>query len=188
MADSPILEKIMRFAVPAVALSLALLTVSSVSFGKRQRDDQISPASAALTQIGLAHITQGKFNPAHDALESALILDPRNRSAYVGLATLALKQDLPGKAIRLYREALLLEPNDVVALAGQGEAMVAKGAVMKAKDNLARIARLCSASCPEQARLAAVIDKGAPVPPKAIATESVTPKPVVIEAVPPPKP
>ena len=154
----------MRFATSAVALSLAFATVSSVGYGKRVPDDQINPYSMALTKLGIEEVAAGRLESATDAFESALAVDPRNRAAYVELASVAKKQGLPGKAIRMYREALLIEPNDVIALSGQGEAFVQRGAVTKAKENLARIANLCGNACPEQARLADVIAK-APVEP-----------------------
>jgi cytochrome c-type biogenesis protein CcmH/NrfG len=180
MPRDRILEIIMRFAAPAVALTLLLATTSSVSFGKRQADDQISPQATAMTQMAAKEAAAGRFDQAIDAYEGSLLIDPRNRAAYIGLAQVARKQNLPGKAIRLYREALTIEPNDVVALSGQGEALVEKGAVTKAKENLARIERLCASSCVERQKLAAVIAKGAPAP-KPLAAEAVVPKPVVQE-------
>ena len=171
----------MRFSPPAIALSLVMLTVSSVGHGQRP-DAQIDPLSAALTADGQAMLSAGRFDAANDALESALAVDPKNRGAYIALAQVAEKQALPGKAIRFYREALLIEPNDLAALAGQGEAMVAKGAVAKARENLARITKLCVAACGEQVRLAGVIDKAATAP--MLSAQSVQPNPVVTQTVP----
>lgn len=168
----------MRFSPPALALSLALLTVASVSNGQR-RDDDISPQSVALTSEGRAALNAGKLDLATDYLESALAVDPRNRPAFMALAKVAEKQELPGKAIRLYREALLLEPNDVAALAGQGEAMVQKGALEKARANLARIKQLCPTACAAQTQLAMAIDKGAATP--VLSAQAVQIKPVVTQ-------
>ncbi len=169
----------MRFSPPALALSLALFTVSSVSHSQKP-DTLILPRSVALTIDGKALFAVGKYENANDMLESALAVDPRNRPAFIALAKVAEKQGLPGKAIRFYREALLLEPNDIAALSGQGEAMVAKGALVKARENLARITQLCIAACPEQTVLAAAIQKGPAVP--VMSAEAVTPKPIVTEA------
>ena len=72
-------------------------------------------------------------------------------------------RSLPGKAIRLYREALLLEPGDRQALKGQGDALVAKGAIAQAKVNLAKLKTLCKGGCPEVQALAAEIAKGPPI-------------------------
>lgn len=180
MTSIDALEKIMRFAAPAVALSLALATVSSVSFGKRIADDQINPLSMSLTKSAMADAAAGRLEQANDSLETALAVDPRNRAAYVELASVARKQGLPGKAIRLYREALLIEPNDIIALAGQGEALVQKGAVTRAKENLARIQKICMSACPEQTRLAGAIEKGSAQ--ALVSAQAVAPTPSVSAA------
>ncbi len=168
----------MRFSPPVLALSLALLTVASVSHGQR-RDDDIAPQSVALTSEGKALLAAGKYDEATDALESALAVDPRNRPAFLTLARVAEKQGLPGKAIRLYREALLIEPNDVAALSGQGEAMVQKGAIEKAKENLAKIKQLCATACAAQGELAMAIEKGRAAP--VISAQAIKPQPVVTD-------
>ena len=165
----------MRLTPPAIAIAVLFATVSSVSHGQRP-DSQIDARSLALLKMGQADADAGRYDPATDALESALAVDPKNRAAFLALADVAKKQGLPGKAIRLYREALLIEPNDVVALAGQGEALVAKGAVTKAKENLAKVRTLCLAACPEQVSLATAIEKGNAGP--AMSAQTVTPKPV----------
>jgi Tfp pilus assembly protein PilF len=175
------LELAMRFSPPVLALSLAFLTVASVGHGQRP-DAQIDARSMALTSEGKAFLAAGKLSEATDMLESALAVDPRNRSAFVTLAQVAERQGLPGKAIRYYREVLLIEPNDVAALSGQGEAMVQKGAYTKAKENLARIKQLCVATCPEQIQLAMAIEKGTAAP--LLSAQAVQPKPVVTETTP----
>lgn len=160
----------MRFSPVAIALALSLAVVSSSGIGQK-RDDQINPRSMALLQQGEAARAAGNLTTANDLLETALAVDPRNRAAFVALAHVAQAQQLPGKAVRLYREALALEPNDVAALAGQGEAMVQKGAVERAKQNLAKVRTLCKADCPAAGELAAAIAKG---PPPAVVTAQAT--------------
>ncbi len=152
----------MRFSPVALVFALGLATLSSSSFGQR-RDDQIDPRSLALLHQGDALRAQGNFSGAEDLLESALAIDPRNRGAYVALGRVAQGQGLPGKAVRFYRDALALDPNDLSALAGQGEAMVAKGAVERARVNLARINQLCKTGCAQATALNAAIAKGPPV-------------------------
>jgi len=152
----------MRFSPAALVFALGLATLSSSSFGQR-RDDQVDPRSLALLRQAEALRVAGNFTGAEDMLESALAIDPRNRGAYVALGRVAQGQGLPGKAVRFYRDALQLDPNDLTALAGQGEAMVAKGAVERARVNLARIKQLCKGACPQAAALNAAITKGPPV-------------------------
>lgn len=165
----------MRVTAISAAAALMLLSVSTGLRAQRP-DDQIDPKSVVLVQQGRAAQAAGNLDGATDALESALAVDPRNREAFVALAEIARARDLPGKAIRYYHDALNLEPNDVSALRGQGEAMVQKGAVEKAKENLAKIRTLCgSGACNDGTLLAAAIAKGPPVTVAAQATPVTTP-------------
>ncbi len=159
----------MRISLVSAAAALALLSVST-SINAQRADDQIDARSVALLDKGKAARAAGDLDTANGLIESALAVDPRNRAAYLVLAEIARSQGLPGKAIRFYREALTLEPNDQAALRGQGEAMVQKGAVERAKENLARLKTLCG-NCADATQLAAVIAKGPP----ATATAQVVP-------------
>jgi Tfp pilus assembly protein PilF len=156
------METLMRLTPIALSVALALATMASAGHGQRA-DSQIDARSVALLQQGEALTSAGQHDEAISALEAALAVDPRNRSAYVALARVAQAQKLPGKAIRLYAEALKLEPNDLTALAGQGEALVQRGAVERAKRNLEKLKTACKGSCPQATTLAAVIAKGPPV-------------------------
>jgi tetratricopeptide (TPR) repeat protein len=133
------------------------------SAGQSQRpDDQIDPRSTALVEQAQAQSAAGRLDEANDLLETALAVDPRNRSAYIALGHVAQAQRLPGKAVRYYGDALRMEPNDVNALAGQGEAYVQRGAVERARRNLERVQSLCHQPCPQAQQLAAVIQRGPP--------------------------
>ncbi|WP_419825297.1 tetratricopeptide repeat protein [Sphingomonas sp.] len=162
----------MRFAVPAAALSLTLLAVSSGGSGQKP-DDQVAPRSTALQRRGEGALAAGNPAAANDALEAAIVADPRNRAAFVALGRVAQAQGLPGKAIRYYKDALQLDPNDPSAVGGEGEALVQRGAVDRAKANLARLQTLCKGPCPQSASLAAAIAKG---PPPAVRTAQASDK------------
>jgi len=155
------METLMRLTPIALSIALALATMASAGHGQKP-DDQINPRSTALVQEGQALTAAGKFNEAIDLLETALVVDPRNRAAFIELGRVAQAQKLPGKAIRFYAEALAIEPNDVNALAGQGEALVQRGAVERAKQNLAKVQTACKGACPQAAALSAAIAKGPP--------------------------
>lgn len=166
----------MRLVPVAVAAALGVAVLSTAVQGQKP-DAQVDARSLSLLEDARKARTAASFDQATDLLESALAVDPKNRQAFVELAEIAKSQGLPGKSIRFYREALELEPNDVKALAGQGDALVQKGAVVKARENLAKVKRLCDASCPEEARLAAVIEKGPPPPVLAAQTTAKVPAP-----------
>lgn len=143
--------------VSTLALGAGLILASLPAASNARADHDIFPNSVSLLEQGLAAQKSADLNKAIDYYESALVADPRNRSAIIALAQVARAQGLPGKAIGLYREALALEPNDVIALAGQGEALAEKGAVDKAKDRLAEAKKLCAGNCTEVASLEQII-------------------------------
>jgi Tfp pilus assembly protein PilF len=141
--------------VAGFAAALVAAPVSS-----QRPDHQINPVSLELVEAGEAHLVAGRFIEADDSLELALVVDPRNRAAFIALARVAQKQKLFGQAIRYTRKALALEPNDTEALAVQGEAMVELGAVSKARENLTKLQRLCPSGCAQLAQLSAAITRG----------------------------
>ena len=127
----------------------------------QRADDQILPKSVELQRQAREAAAAGKFEQAEDLLETALAVDPRNRSAFVDIARVAEKQHLFGKAIRMTNKALLLEPNDPDAIAVQGEAMVEMGAVARAQANLQKLQAICGAKgCPQVAQLSGAISRG----------------------------
>lgn len=163
----------MRLLPIVISATIVAATMGSAGHSKQQGAEQIDARSVSLTKQGQNDLSVGQYDKARDAFETALAVDPRNRAAYIGLGRAALGMKMPGKAIGFYAEALALEPNDVVALAGQGQAMVERGAVDRAKQNLEKVRSLCTAPCPQADTLAAAIAKGPPV----VTAEVVTPEP-----------
>jgi Tfp pilus assembly protein PilF len=155
------LEKVMRISLVATAAALTLAAVSTALHSQRP-DDQIDAKSLQWLAQGRTAAAAGKLDEATDDLETALAVDPRNRAAFVALADVTRERGLNGKAIRLYRDAMLLDPNDVAAIAGEGKALLAKGAVTQAKVDLAKLQKLCTGSCPQTQELSAAIAKGPP--------------------------
>jgi tetratricopeptide (TPR) repeat protein len=154
------LEILMRLTPFVLCLGLAASTLPVAVVGQRP-DDQIAPQSVALVKQGETLLSQGKLVEADDALESALVVDPKNRAAFTAMARVSIKQKLYGQAIRLTNKALSLEPTDRDALAVQGEAMVELGALPRAKENLAKLQKLCgNAGCSQVATLSTAIARG----------------------------
>lgn len=161
----------MRFTPAAVSLAVLLAVTSSVSMG--QKPTVIDARSMTWSDTGIAAFAAGNMDGATDAYETALVLDPRNRVAYVGLAQVAQTQDLPGKAIRYYDEALSLDPKDVDILKAQGVAMLKKGAVESARGNLARIQQDCKERCTAADQLASAIASNGAAPPRIVSASEV---------------
>ena len=122
-------------------------------------------------------LTAGQVETAVDSFEAALAVDPGYTAVYLDLGEAARAQGLQGKAIRYYREALERDPKNLAALSGEGQAMLEKGAVDKAKRNLAQLQSLCGGSCSQAQQLATAIENH-PVKP-VLTAEAVAPEPVV---------
>jgi tetratricopeptide (TPR) repeat protein len=156
-ARSALQESVMRFAPAAVALSLLVAVTASVSYGAGH---QPAAGAVALERQGQALLAAGKVEEAIDSFEAALTVDPAYTAIYVRLAEASRQQGLQGKAIRYYREALDREPDNLNAISGEGQAMLEKGALEKARRNLAQLQSLCGAACPQARELAAAIERG----------------------------
>ena len=162
----------MRIPVHFLVLGTSAVLLSTPVIGQRP-DNQILPRSVELQRQGESLIAAGRYLEAEDSLETAVAVDPRNRFAFVDLARAAEHQKLYGKAIRLAGKALDLEPNDLNAIEVQGEAMVQLGALPRAKENLAKLQKLCPSTCAQVAELSAAITRG---PTVAAAKTPATPK------------
>lgn len=160
---------------PVVTTTAAPST--GVAAPKTPPTDVILPLSLEFAKAGRAELANGQAVTAIDNFEAALAADPKNGGAYIGIAQAYVAQGLPGKAIKFYRDALEIEPNDLVALEGQGLALVERGANARANVNLVRIKTLCPGDCPAATRLQAAMTAAAV---KAIpVTASVEPSKVV---------
>ena len=149
----------MPISVRFLMLGAAATLLASPVIGQRP-DNQILPQSIALQKQAEGLLAAGKLMDATDLLETAVAVDPRNRAAFVDLARIAKQQKLFGKSIRLANEALQLEPNDLDAIEVAGEAMVELGAIPRAKENLAKLQKLCSNNCRQVAQLSTAISRG----------------------------
>lgn len=152
-------DLLMRYAPVAFALSLFFAVNASVSHADNHVAD---PRAAALVAEGRAALVAGDAQAAIDAFEAALVVDPAYNSVFLELADAARADGLQGKAIRYYREALVRDPGNFKAIAGEGEALVEKGALEKAKRNLAQLRSQCGNECTETVALQNRIANGAP--------------------------
>lgn len=171
------MEQLMRYTPAALALS-ALVAVYA-STGQSAPPAPLDSRTAGLVAQGRAALAAGQVDSAIDAFEAALVLQPGHVAIVLNLAEANRLQGMQGKALHYYREALEREPDNQYALAGEGEALVEKGAVEKAKRNLARLQQMCGGDCPPAQQLAAAIAKG-PAP-KVVTADQVRTQPVVSE-------
>lgn len=168
-------EQIMRYS-PA-AIGLALLLAVTASTGHSAPPVPLDPRAAALVAEGRAALSEGRIDAAVDYFESALVTQPGHVAIYLNLADATRKQGMHGKALHYYREALKLDPENQLAIAGEGEALVEKGAIEKARRNLARLEQLCGKSCSASRQLEDAIGRGPAT--QVVTAEQVEAKPEV---------
>jgi tetratricopeptide (TPR) repeat protein len=166
---------LMRYYPAALALSLLAAVTASAGFSAAPQP--LDPRASTLVAQGRSALTAGDIDAAIDAFEAALTIQPGASSIYLNLAEATRRQGLQGKALHYYREVLERDPQNLEAIAGEGAAMVEKGAVEKAKRNLARLQGLCGDGCEPTRTLAAAIAKG---PARVVVTaEAIKPEPVI---------
>jgi tetratricopeptide (TPR) repeat protein len=152
----------MRFTPASILLASALALSASSGIGKQAP----LPAPNARAQQWIAKgqeaLAAGNINAARDAYETAALLAPQEPSIYLALGKIARTQKMPGKAIRYYSRAQDLDPNNQLALQGQGLAMMDKGATESARETLAKLRTVCKSNCTNAEPLIAAIASGGP--------------------------
>ncbi|MFK4870848.1 tetratricopeptide repeat protein [Novosphingobium sp. ZW T3_23] len=167
----------MRYTPAAIALSFVAAISSSAILSEPAR--ALDPRAANLLAEGQAAIGAGNVNGAIDAYEAALTVEPGSVTVLLALADATRTQGLQGKALHYYRVALVSDPRNLAALAGEGMALAEKGATDKASRNLARLQTLCGKDCSETEKLAAAIARTPAT--RVMTAEATAPKPVVSE-------
>ncbi|WP_238339189.1 tetratricopeptide repeat protein [Novosphingobium ginsenosidimutans] len=165
----------MRYTPAALALSLLAAVTASVSISAPPVP--LDPRAAILVADGRKALASGDANAAIDDYEAALAFQPGHVAILLNLAEATRKQGMQGKALRYYREVLEVEPGNIYALSGEGMALAEKGAVERARRNLARLEQVCGANCVPARELAAAIQQG-PTP-QMVSAEAVQAKPTV---------
>lgn len=165
----------MRYYPAAIALSLLAAVTASAGFSAAP--EALDPRASVLLAQGRSALSAGNVDKAIDSFESALAIQPGSPAIYLNLAEATRRQGLQGKALHYYREVLVRDPQNLAAISGEGAALVEKGAVEKARRNLARLEGMCGRTCDPSRTLAAAIAKG---PTQVVVTaEAITPEPVV---------
>lgn len=160
-----------------VALALSLLASVTGSMGLATAGDPLDPRAQVLLTEGNEALARGDANGAVDSFEAALAVDPGYVGTYLALAEASRRTGMQGKAIHYYRQALERDPTNLAAISGEGGALAEKGALEKARGNLARLQGLCGKECAEAEQLSAAIARG-PMP-KVLSAEAAKPQQVI---------
>lgn len=112
-----------------------------------QVSDKYKDASRQLVGQAMIALKAEKVEEAQILYERALVANPANLHALVGLGKTHEALGRVGKGLKYYRQALEVDPNAMVALEAQAVAFLKRDMVKRAEANRSKLARLCEAGC-----------------------------------------
>lgn len=117
----------------------AVLTVSAFAPQAAEKYREVSELLTTEAETVL------RSNPieAQMVFERALTANPANVRALLGLGQAFDAQDLPGRALKYYRHARELEPENLEVLEAQALAFLKRDLPARSEDNQLRLAELC---------------------------------------------
>ena len=121
--------------------------------------DDYSAISSKLTAKAVTALSAGDVLTAQTNFERALVADPANVDAMVGLGKAHEAVGRTGKGLRYYRLALDMEPNYIPALEAQAIAFIKAGFADRASANLTVLERLCPETCGAREKVAQAINE-----------------------------
>lgn len=96
---------------------------------------------------------------AQSLYERALVANPANIDALIGLGKAHEAQGRIGSGLKYYRKALELEPNDKNALEYQALAFLKRNLRARAENNRDKLASLCTDGCDELETVTSAIEE-----------------------------
>jgi len=126
------------FRIVGVCSALGLISLSALG----QTAPSYQDVSARLTADGQSLIATAPAD-ARLLFERALVANPANVAALIGLGRSFDAEDKPGRSLKFYRHALELEPDNRSALVQQAKAFLKRDLLYRAEANLARLDEIC---------------------------------------------
>ena len=140
-----------------VALGALIVVAPSESFA--QTDKSFRIASGAFVKQGYAALEAEKNWDALDLFEKAVVANPRNVSAYIGLGNAHEALSSISGGLKYYEIALELDPQHLTAWEAKVLAHLVISELAQAEEALSRILAVCAATpCLEGRRAKAAID------------------------------
>ena len=141
----------------AVALGVLILVAPSHSFAQTERSFRV--ASGAFVKQGYAALEAEKNWDALDLFEKAVVANPRNVSAYIGLGKAHEALGSISGGLKYYAIALELDPRQLSAWEAKVLAHLVIAELDQAEEAFSRILAVCADKpCLEGRRARAAID------------------------------
>ncbi|RMB08524.1 tetratricopeptide repeat protein [Eilatimonas milleporae] len=135
-----------RIGMAVSALGIFILAHGTGALA-HQTASKFQALSKDLTTEATSALSAADAERAQGLYERALVADPANVQALIGLGRAHEAQGRVGRSLKYYRHALELEPNELTALEAQALAFLKRDLVDRAKRNRDKLARLCLTGC-----------------------------------------
>lgn len=137
----------LKYLLSVLAVIVALISSNFESLAAETQNALREKISQALSVNGSEALAEGEALKAMQHFESALVSNPKNASAYVGLGRAHAAVDRRKTAMNYYAVALEIDPNNKGALEYQSLGFLDQGKISAAERNINRLKRLCAAGC-----------------------------------------
>lgn len=128
--------------VASILIGGVLLLSGPTSANEKYKDASRLLVNEATTALDVDNTDQAQI-----LFERALVADPANLEALIGLGKTHEAQGRIGRGLKYYRQALAIDPNAHPALEAQAVAFLKRDMVERAQANRDKLAKLCSAGC-----------------------------------------
>lgn len=110
-------------------------------------NDKYKDVSQKLASEAAMALAADRSDDALLLFERALVADPANLNALIGLGKTHEALGRVGRGLKYYRQALEIDPNAHPALEAQAVAFLKRDMFDRAEANRAKLARLCASGC-----------------------------------------
>lgn len=140
-----------------IVIFLAFLAIPLVSAAQPSPD--LQKVSNILVREGNTALTDGDLPLALKLYEQAVVSNPQNIAAYIGLGQLYLNAELLADSLKYFDIALSLDPANIGTLELQSYAYLSQDDIDLARSNLAKMEQICfDRECEEISRLSQAIE------------------------------
>lgn len=137
----------MRVRFLKVTALTGMVVFSAAISAQVTADDKYINVSKTLVSQAVTAQKSDKAAEAQILFERALVADPANLQALIGLGKTHEAQGRVGRGLKYYRQALAIDPNEHIALEAQAVAFLKRDLVERAEANRAKLERLCTDGC-----------------------------------------
>lgn len=142
-----------------IALAIILVAATSLTAASALAERlEFVRAAETLVKAGGEALAADETYDALTLFEQAIVANPKNANAYVGLGRVHVKLGKTQSGLNYFSTALDIEPTHLSALEAEAITFLSIGELADAEDVLSKISRICGARiCAEQDSVASAI-------------------------------